>query len=144
MRRIVKIKSVKIWYQLNVWCVQLLCSLRFCHVATAASVGHSLAWRYSSATAVWSTCSSYLVWNRATAYMKKGTNLGYFLWASGLQLMLLPSLAHWLILHNSPKHCQSCEYISPAVAVRISCRYGTVNGMILSRNLLFYTVPPFY
>ena len=47
-RRIAKIKSIKIWYQLNFWCVQLLCSLRFCHVATAASVGNSLAWRYSS------------------------------------------------------------------------------------------------
>ena len=38
---------------------------------------------------------------------------------------------------------QSRKHISPAVAVHISCRYGTVNCMILSCSWLFNAVPPF-
>ena len=56
-------------------------------------------------------------------------------WTSGLQCRQ-PTDSSYITIQNIAILASS-TIISPAVAFCSYCRYGTVNGMILSRNWLF-------
>ena len=117
-----KINSIKIWFWLKFWYVQLLCLLQFwfcSHAATAASVRLSPAWCYSSVI-------GYLTWNQAaalvTAYTKKRTNFGYFLGQVAYNVAIFKPTDSYCITVASLT--STTNIIPPAVAVHISCWYG--------------------
>ena len=94
-------------------------------------------------TAVWSTCSSYmyLAWNWAAALYDKRTKLCAELWilswASGLSCHQPTDYSSYRTTIQNITSLMSTIIISPAFAVHISCRYSTINGIVLSCNWLF-------